>query len=342
MNTFSKQNFPMLFAALIIVIAVAGGAIFYFQNKESTPPTDNGENGGESIDTSGWSEYVNEQYGFAIKYPSDWEVAALPDDELAPKFNFYKPTSADAEPPFDHFSEVTNVSIFPHGIPTEGVVSQEADIEITTQEQTKRARTYVLSDGTPWAHYLQFTQAPSSWNSSGFLWSKLKKQNFTTECFRDEEPVGSQECDPMFGDNIIHKGTVDETDYQTQLKMIETFRILEHSSGNASGKINLFSPKPGDTVKSPLTIAGEARGSWYFEATFPIVITDWDGRIIGEGYAEAQDDWMTEDFVPFLAEVSFTLPDGVPNKNGTLILQKANPSGLPENDAAIEIPISFE
>ena len=54
---------------------------------------------------------------------------------------------------------------------------------------------------------------------------------------------------------------------------------------------------------------------------------------------------MTEDFVPFSATLEFTSP--YPGKGqdfmkrGSLILKKDNPSGLPENDDALEIPIQF-
>ena len=97
--------------------------------------------------------------------------------------------------------------------------------------------------------------------------------------------------------------------------------------------------KPGNIIKSPLTITGEARGYWYFEASFPVVLVDWDGKIIAEGIATAQDEWMTEDFVPFEATLEFTKPSY--GENGALILQKDNPSDLPELDDALEIPIKF-
>lgn len=104
--------------------------------------------------------------------------------------------------------------------------------------------------------------------------------------------------------------------------------------------IQLEYPQPSTSVKSPLTITGKARGMWFFEANFPVVVANWDGLIIGQGYAEAQTDWMTEDFVPFKATITFEKPDY--KNNGTLILQKANPSGLPEHDNALEIPILFD
>ena len=108
--------------------------------------------------------------------------------------------------------------------------------------------------------------------------------------------------------------------------------------------IILESPLPGEKVTSPLTVRGQARGPWYFEASFPVVLTDWDGRIIAEVPAQAQGEWMTEEYVPFEAVLEFETPSpGDPNVNrGSLILQKDNASGLPEHDNALEIQIEFE
>ena len=82
-----------------------------------------------------------------------------------------------------------------------------------------------------------------------------------------------------------------------------------------------------------------------FEASFPVILTNWDGLIIAEGYATAEDSWMTEDFVPFVATIEFVSPyqegDEDFMSRGTLILKKDNPSGLPENDDALELPILF-
>ncbi|MCK4892085.1 MAG: hypothetical protein KAS78_05440, partial [Candidatus Pacebacteria bacterium] len=54
----------------------------------------------------------------------------------------------------------------------------------------------------------------------------------------------------------------------------------------------------------------------------------------------AQGEWMTEEFVPFIAEIKFEVPKY--KNNGTLILQKNNPPGLPGPDDALEIPVFFE
>jgi len=104
--------------------------------------------------------------------------------------------------------------------------------------------------------------------------------------------------------------------------------------------IRLDNPRPGQTITSPLLISGQARGTWFFEASFPVVLTDWDGLIIAEGIAQAEGDWMTEDFVPFSATLEFDNPSLY--NRGALILQKDNPSGLPENDDALEVPIFYK
>ncbi len=103
--------------------------------------------------------------------------------------------------------------------------------------------------------------------------------------------------------------------------------------------IRLNSPRPNQLVSSPLVLEGEARGIWFFEGDFPVVLTNWDGLIIAEGYATAKGDWMTEEFVSFEATIEFEGEELYPN--GTLILQKDNPSGLPENGDALEVPILF-
>lgn len=104
--------------------------------------------------------------------------------------------------------------------------------------------------------------------------------------------------------------------------------------------IQLESPEPLAVIESPLEAAGRARGGWYFEASFPVVLVDWDGLIIAEGVATADGEWMTEEFVPFRATLEFETPGY--GERGALILRKHNASGLPEHDDALEVPIRFD
>lgn len=118
--------------------------------------------------------------------------------------------------------------------------------------------------------------------------------------------------------------------------------VEDRGEGEVSTKADLIqvdSPKANDLILSPVTITGKARGQWYFEASFPITILDETGKVLGQGIAEAQGDWMTSEFVPFIAKVVFTKSL---TKSGTILLEKDNPSGLPEHADSIKVLIRFE
>ncbi|MHB1316348.1 MAG: Gmad2 immunoglobulin-like domain-containing protein [Minisyncoccota bacterium] len=97
-------------------------------------------------------------------------------------------------------------------------------------------------------------------------------------------------------------------------------------------------PLTGSKVSNPLTVSGRARGYWYFEASFPVELLDGNGNQILITPAQAQGDWMTEDYVPFSVVLNFPTPA---TATGTLILHKDNPSGLPENEDSVSIPVTF-
>lgn len=108
-----------------------------------------------------------------------------------------------------------------------------------------------------------------------------------------------------------------------------------------TGKENLIrvtSVSSNQIVASPLTVEGTARGYWYFEASFPVELRDGNGKVLASGPATARTDWMTEEFVPFSITLTFARPV---TATGTLILHKDNPSGLPENDDELRIPVRF-
>ena len=111
--------------------------------------------------------------------------------------------------------------------------------------------------------------------------------------------------------------------------------------GNELEKSNLIrvsNPRPNQIIQSPLAIDGEARGFWFFEASFPVKILNERGEVVVQGLAQAQGDWMTENFVQFRAELVFPAPS---TEKGNLVLEKDNPSGLPEHVDELRIPIRF-
>lgn len=115
-------------------------------------------------------------------------------------------------------------------------------------------------------------------------------------------------------------------EYETKLKSKEDL-------------IKVKKPLVGEVISSPVVVYGEARGNWFFEASFPVKIIDSNGNELAVKPASATSDWMTTEFVPFTVSLDFNPPKET--DIGFIILKKDNPSGLPEYDDEIKIPIRF-
>jgi len=118
-------------------------------------------------------------------------------------------------------------------------------------------------------------------------------------------------------------------------------QVFTEDIGNEIEKsdyVILKNPRPNQIVISPLQVSGEARGYWFFEAEFPVILEDSQGNVLARSIAFAQENWMTVDFVEFKSELIFDKPQ---TASGYLILKKDNPSGLEENDDSLKIPVKF-
>lgn len=158
----------------------------------------------------------------------------------------------------------------------------------------------------------------------GFVWYSRK--------YEEKSINGFEEC--------VEAGNPVMESYPEQCRSKDG-RVFSRNIGNElekSDKIRVESPRPGDGVSSPLQVSGQARGMWFFEAEFLAKVADEGGVVLGQGIMRAEGEWMTEDFVDFSGEVVF---DRSERKAGQLILEKSNPSGLPENDEQLVIPIKF-
>lgn len=110
------------------------------------------------------------------------------------------------------------------------------------------------------------------------------------------------------------------------------------SSESAEAEAVITSPLPNAVVTSPLKITGKARGSWFFEASLPVSLEDDKGHVFATLPAHTDEEWMTTDFVNFSIDAEFISP----KTKGFIVVSKDNPSGDPERDASIRIPIIFK
>lgn len=108
---------------------------------------------------------------------------------------------------------------------------------------------------------------------------------------------------------------------------------------DVSALIVVDAPLANSTIESPLSIKGMARGTWYFEASFPLELLDANGNRLAMMPVQADGEWMTEDFVPFSATLTWATST---TPTGTLVFHRDNPSGLPEHDKELRIPVILQ
>ena len=107
--------------------------------------------------------------------------------------------------------------------------------------------------------------------------------------------------------------------------------------------IVIDSPLPEGVVSNPIVVKGRARGNWFFEASAPVTVVNWDGVIIGTGYmtVDAGNDWMTTEYVPFSGTIAYDATKLGAYSYGWIIFKKDNPSGQPQFDNSLQVKINF-
>lgn len=105
--------------------------------------------------------------------------------------------------------------------------------------------------------------------------------------------------------------------------------------------INIESPYINQKISTPVTVKGTARGNWFFEASAPVDVVNWDGLIIGQGYMTVDEgyNWMTTEYVPFTGTISYDVSQLGAYDHGWIIFKKDNPSGESKFDNALEMRV---
>lgn len=161
----------------------------------------------------------------------------------------------------------------------------------------------------------------------------LGEEDFITGWLKDGKTLGRP------ADILVQPGgTIFISDDTAGVIYKVSYQRPDYSKMDVSNLIHPAAPKNNELVRSPLIVSGEARGLWFFEASFPVKLLDATGKEIVVKPAQAKSDWMTENFVPYEAVLEFKAPA---TETGFLVLKKDNPSGLPENERELRIPVRF-
>ncbi len=94
-----------------------------------------------------------------------------------------------------------------------------------------------------------------------------------------------------------------------------------------------------DMIESTVTFSGSASGTWFFEGDFPVTLVDDNDVVLGQSFATAEGEWMTTEPVTFSGGLALT--QAPTSTTGRLVFSKDNPSGLPEHDASVSLPVVF-
>lgn len=226
-----RGNSRLLFLALIAAVIVCAVFFIILFNTDKTDldtvpdQATTTETGDEDADQIEWVTYTNEEYGFVIEHPNNWEVSAYPDDPDSPKFNFYPEGTDTSGLPFTHHSEnVTHVSVFPHGIPTEGFLGETAETEVDFDVTVAGERDYTLTDGTHFATIAFMPEGGPGWTESGFIFAHVAVENGDTTCVPIDETLP---CDPLSNGTIVRSGEIDEEARAVTVRILESFEFTE-------------------------------------------------------------------------------------------------------------------
>lgn len=214
-----------LWIVALLAIVLIGGAFLYLTRTDNGTVPDSNNANGERV----WETYENSQYDFSISYPAnDWQFASTTDrGGLSPLFNAYIKPAGVPVADITHHANITNVSVFPEGIPTEGLFGETVELGFNPGFAVSEGRMYVLDDGTPFAAYIRPANPPESWAEAGFVWMRVRMDDAETQCYdEDGELVPEASCDPLTGSHTIEwSGTVDSSQWNTARDIVQRIEL---------------------------------------------------------------------------------------------------------------------
>lgn len=127
--------------------------------------------------------------------------------------------------------------------------------------------------------------------------------------------------------------------YPADSKYINTYnQFLGLINLGVNSPIKISKPSLGQEISSPLEISGQAPGSWFFEANLSLKLVNDANEILAEKNYMTSKNWMTQEMISFETQLEFGNPEA---NAGYLRIDKANPSGRPQNANQFFWPITF-
>ncbi len=108
--------------------------------------------------------------------------------------------------------------------------------------------------------------------------------------------------------------------------------------------IEMENPLPRQQVTSPIEVRGMAPGTWFFEASMTARLETAEEDLETEAIiTTTAEEWMTTEQIPFEGTIPYSRTPALNDTiSATLIIRAANPSGLPEHEKFLRIPLTLE
>ena len=302
-------------------------------------------------------KYISDGYQLSVTYPQQWEAEEFRKESQFPVINFYPASQKEKmDLPLTVHADgsVSYVGIYPKGYGVELPMGDnrsyggEYVLPLNFSVNREESLIFLLENGEAWGYFIIPASPPESWEEHGFLFFQVATDNFEARCYEKEtgKELNMRECDPMTGDTIKRFGNVRSSAKEAIKQIAESIEMGERAGGSGQEQherqtqgIRVESPDAGATISSTVTMNGEARGNWYFEAEFTVDLIQ-DGETLATGIVKAQEEWMTEDFVEFSATLD--IPDGAASGKAELVFRNSNPSEKPELDKSYRLPVKVE
>lgn len=292
--------------------------------------------------------YENRRFGFKVQLPENWLVVEK-HSATGSSINLLPPGQIDEnELPLNVHADpgVTYIAVWPGGFGTElpesttkTFAEQQPDLSFSFTPNQASSRSFYLKNGSAWGYFIVPEQVPPHWKY-GFVFAQTGVKQHKETCYdaQSGQPKNPEQCDGLNGDSIVREGSLKQPDATNIQRVLMSLRFVAPQVDTIEKLIIIDQPKPNRVIQSPVEVRGKARGYWFFEASFPVYVYDANNKEIGRGIAQADGNWMTQDFVPF--HVSLSLQP-TKTKMGRLVFVKSNPSGLSKHDQQYSIPVRF-
>ena len=172
-----------------------------------------------------WLIYESNELGIYFEYPPDWSVSET--DSPVPAVHILpSDISTEGVDNITHHTDITNVSVFPLGYPSESVLGQSRysskDYFPKRKEETVD---FYLVNGDVWGTMINLEFIPKGWNTNGFIWSRTAISDHKTLCFDGEKEVPKTNCDPFMGDVIKHEGFINSSERLIQEEILRSINF---------------------------------------------------------------------------------------------------------------------